>query len=611
MSIGGDAFLSTQAFASGSVAETLQLSQQASFSIIQFLEINMHHINLMWAIGVGVFALKFVYGLLAIKRLKSSSIAVTGAHHKKLDSIIQSLQMKKEIILAESKKIAVPVVVGFFKPMIIFPFGMLNSLSIDEVEAIMLHEISHIKRNDYLINVCVHIVEIIFYFHPAIWWISAKIRAEREYACDDIALSMDIQPLDYVKTLYKLEQTKQTNIPALSMSFAEDRHQLLNRVKRILNMKQTKNEIKEKAVATLLLLFVGVLFASNTNAVDLNKEPFEITENQVSIKTEIEAEPITIESRIEETVREIVKNVEEKNAIDTLPTKKKSSAVIIKSKDKGNNIELEYDNGEITKLKIDGKVIPKEDYDKHLELDDGIGFNRFNFDHNGSLNNLDSVLSKSFAIMFDGDQWKTLEKGMESMGKDLEKMGKKFKIIGDDISIIVEKDMEIIGDQIEKLHLEEMFEGLEGLEVLKSLEGFHQLEGLEGLEGLGDIFLDMNLDSTMINMFQFDFDALNGQINDGDVHFFDLETSPFGSSFTVTDKMGQALNKDGLLKEHKTNEITLTGKYMKINGEKMPTVIYNKYKDIYEESTGAPLSRRSKMIFEIEGLPSKRTIRAF
>ena len=71
------------------------------------------------------------------------------------------------------------------------------------------------------------------------------------------------------------------------------------------------------------------------------------------------------------------------------------------------------------------------------------------------------------------------------------------------------------------------------------------------------------------------------------------------------------LNKDGLLKEYKSNKIEITGKHLKINGEKMPKAIFEKYKNIYQESTGAPLTKKSKMVFDVEGKPSKRKVRTF
>jgi len=80
---------------------------------------------------------------------------------------------------------------------------------------------------------------------------------------------------------------------------------------------------------------------------------------------------------------------------------------------------------------------------------------------------------------------------------------------------------------------------------------------------------------------------------------------------TVVDKLGAALNSDGLLKPHKSNKVELSGKRLKINGEKMPSGLFEKYKSIYEQATGALLTRKSKIEFEVVGKSSKRKVRSF
>src|SRR4030095_11498069 len=90
----------------------------------------------------------------------------------------------------QSSLTKVPVVIGHLKPVILFPIGILNSLPQNEVEAILLHELAHIARNDFLINLLQQFTEIIFFFNPAVIWVSSCIKSERENCCDDIAISV-------------------------------------------------------------------------------------------------------------------------------------------------------------------------------------------------------------------------------------------------------------------------------------------------------------------------------------------------------------------------------------------------------------------------------------
>src|SRR5690606_19858334 len=98
------------------------------------------------------------------------------------------LGLKERIQLLESVKVNLPLTIGWLKPVILFPAGMLSGMPADQLEAIMAHELAHIQRRDYLFNIVQNAIEILFFFHPAVWAISHRIRVERENCCDDIAL---------------------------------------------------------------------------------------------------------------------------------------------------------------------------------------------------------------------------------------------------------------------------------------------------------------------------------------------------------------------------------------------------------------------------------------
>ncbi|MDF1697285.1 MAG: hypothetical protein P1U56_15690, partial [Saprospiraceae bacterium] len=121
-------------------------------------------------------------------------------------------------------------------------------------------------------------------------------------------------------------------------------------------------------------------------------------------------------------------------------------------------------------------------------------------------------------------------------------------------------------------------------------EDFEGFEGFEGFEELNEKFFE--------------------EFDDEDITIFRNGDSRFKKG-TVVDKIGGMLNKDGLLEPYRSNKVEITGKHLKINGEKMPKAIFQKYKDIYQESTGAPLTKGSKMVFDVEGKPSKRKVKTF
>ena len=111
-----------------------------------------------------------------------------------------------------SQHIDVPATIGFIKPVILIPFASLNNLSGDQLEAIILHELSHIKRNDYLINIMVAVIETILFFNPFVVLLSKVIKRERENCCDDFVLQYRYDPHSYAYALLRLEQSRATNL---------------------------------------------------------------------------------------------------------------------------------------------------------------------------------------------------------------------------------------------------------------------------------------------------------------------------------------------------------------------------------------------------------------
>ena len=248
------------------------------------LEINTHHHNSHWSIyfidyfnehlpmvvsiwilGIAFFTLRLLGGLAYIQHLKHNhNTPLPSFWQRRLITLSGNIHLRKTIQLVESSIIKVPMVVGYFKPMILMPIGAVNALSTEEVEAILAHELAHISRNDYLLNIFQSIIEILFYFNPAVWWISANIRTERENCCDDIAIKMCGNPLTYAKALVNLQEMYHT-APRMAMSFSGRKNQLLNRVKRILNQPQNRSNIMEKCMATTFMLLVIIALSIRAN----------------------------------------------------------------------------------------------------------------------------------------------------------------------------------------------------------------------------------------------------------------------------------------------------------------------------------------------------------
>lgn len=235
---------------------------------------------MIWMLGVLVLTLRFLAELAYVQRLtyKRGQLSV-ASHQEVLQKLAKKMGVQKYVELKESIRINSPMVIGFVKPVILTPLGLLSSLSPGQVESILAHELAHIKRYDYALNLCQSLVEIILFFNPATWWISSFIRSEREHCCDDMAIEITGNQLVFVQTLAKLEEyrAKPGNI---AMAFNSDRNSgVLGRVKRILNSEeQFKLPYKLFWSCVILLSSLGLLAFQNQQAsAQVLPQPQEIT----------------------------------------------------------------------------------------------------------------------------------------------------------------------------------------------------------------------------------------------------------------------------------------------------------------------------------------------
>ena len=237
---------------------------------------NIYLIVMIWVMGVALFMLKLLGGISYVYYLRSRlNFPADEYWLNMVEKLGEKAGVKQGIELVESALVRSPLVVGYLKPMILFPIGAINKLNTQEVEAILAHEIAHVLRNDYIFNIIQSVIEALFYFHPAVWWISANIRAERENCCDDVAIALCGNSMTYAKALVSLQEMAYYPSPQMAMAFAGQRkNQLLFRVQRILKQPNNKTNVMEKLIATCLLLvmMVALSFGGNRKNNNFNDE---------------------------------------------------------------------------------------------------------------------------------------------------------------------------------------------------------------------------------------------------------------------------------------------------------------------------------------------------
>ncbi len=245
----------------------VSLYKSASQFVNNFYTEKFNYIFTFWVFGMLFLAFRMLGGFYYTQRIKHRRTIPIAVHwQQRVIRIAESLGVSKTIKLFESPFIKQPVVIGYFKPFILMPIGMITGLPQDQLEAIIAHEIAHIKRADYLLNLFQSVMEGLFFFNPAIWWFSSIIRKEREFSCDDLAIKHCGSRGALSHALLSIEELRGKS-PAFSMGLIGNEKSLLGRIRRMNDDKNRNIDNQRKLFAAIMLitLFTTVILFSGAS----------------------------------------------------------------------------------------------------------------------------------------------------------------------------------------------------------------------------------------------------------------------------------------------------------------------------------------------------------
>lgn len=193
-----------------------------------------------WAAGAALLSLWRLLGWIAVRRLCRHGVEPVPAELRALlDRLVERMRVHRAVRMLESTLAQVPAVVGWLRPAILLPAGIVTGLSTREIELILAHELTHIRRHDYLANLIQTAIETCLFYHPVVWWVSRQIRVEREHCCDDAVVAITGERLHYARTLARLEELRNGG-RAFRPAIAADDGSLLLRVRRILGLPEER-----------------------------------------------------------------------------------------------------------------------------------------------------------------------------------------------------------------------------------------------------------------------------------------------------------------------------------------------------------------------------------
>ncbi len=255
-----------------------------------------------WTIGVGLLSVWHLAGWLLAHRLTTQGTQpVSEATQSMLHSLMQRMKIPASVRLLESTATSVPIVVGWLKPVLLMPASLLSGLPPDQIRAILAHELAHIRRHDFLVNLLQTVVETCLFYHPAVWWLSRQIRIEREYCADAEAVAVCEDRDVYAKALVSLAAFVMT-VP--SPAVAATGGSLSRRIHRVLGLTAGRDPLVRQpswlVSAAVGLTLVGALIQSGALVAKptSNADPDQAAKDQAA-KDQADPETLPIKAMAE------------------------------------------------------------------------------------------------------------------------------------------------------------------------------------------------------------------------------------------------------------------------------------------------------------------------
>jgi beta-lactamase regulating signal transducer with metallopeptidase domain len=213
-------------------------------------------IALIWFTGVLVVAIRPILSWYTVRRLRRVGVSPVGAPvHSVLERTAAKLRLARTVEVLQSTLVKTPIVVGCFRPVVLLPLCVVAGLPVMQLEMILAHELAHIRRHDYLVNLLQTLVETLFFYHPAVWWLSRQIRNERENCCDDVAMATVGSRADYGRALLAIAELRATS-PSLSLAASDG--SLLARIRRIAGSEPTPRVVGGGSILGVIMVLIAV-----------------------------------------------------------------------------------------------------------------------------------------------------------------------------------------------------------------------------------------------------------------------------------------------------------------------------------------------------------------
>jgi len=215
-------------------------------------------IVLVWLIGVALLSSRLLMTWLKTQRLaRGAARAANDEWHRMVTRLAKAMQLRRAVRLVESAAVEVPAVIGWLRPIILLPASTLTGLAPRQIEMVLAHELAHIRRHDFFVNLLQAVVETLMFYHPAVWWMSHRVRIERENCCDDLAVAVCGDAIQYARALARLEELR-----APEIAMAANGGSLLDRIRRIAGSRAESIGLGSRWTAAVAMLSIVAIIVA-------------------------------------------------------------------------------------------------------------------------------------------------------------------------------------------------------------------------------------------------------------------------------------------------------------------------------------------------------------
>ncbi len=444
--------------------------------INRWLEAYSPFITGLYIAGIVLFSVYFIISYTRVYNLKRNDLSPLPPGWMEVVLLArEKAGIIKTIKIRLSSRVSVPVVAGFFKPVVLFPLAVASSLTLEQVEEILLHELYHIRCKDHYINTLQHMLEILFFYHPVTWWISQVLSTQRESKVDEWVVRQTDNPVNYAQTLLSLEENRNLNTQ-MALAATTSQSSLFNRIKNIMTMKTRKFKSGQKIAAMLVVAVAAISLAwinpaavlfynapDETNIFETDSQPLALAQAQESVPEPPKSEPRRIVLENGNSVAWTDLSEEEKEEV-----KQALQEAQVAVREAMEEVRAEFESEEFKKEMQKAR----EEVRKAMEE---INNDEFKAEMHQAREEVRMALAEIDAALSDEEfenEMREVSAELQNAFKELEKID--WSEMGEEMDIIMEevgKSMEIIGPT-----LQEVFRELDFEEIMKEAEKQNQKE---------------------------------------------------------------------------------------------------------------------------------------